>query len=128
MEGVVQWTGLAAVGAILCILVKKQAGEYALLISLATVAVILTLSMSLARPVLGFLQSLGQRANLGSGTLGPVLKTLGLGLLTEIGAGVCQDAGENTIAWALKTAGALVAVYLLLPLMESLMALLEQML
>ena len=128
MEGVVQWTGLAVVGAILCIFVKKQTGEYALLLSLATVTVIFTLSVTLLRPVLDFLRSLGQRASLGNGTLGPVLKTLGLGLLTELGAGICQDAGEGTIAWALKTAGALAAVYLLLPLMESLLLLLEQML
>lgn len=126
MELILKCAGVAVLGTILTMLTKKQ--EFSILSSMGTIVLILGLALTLLRPVLTFLDTLRDTAGLGSGTTGPVLKALAIGLLTSIGANLCEDAGEKTIGEALKMAGGIAAVYVLLPLMESLLQLLEKML
>ena len=80
------------------------------------------------KPVMAFAESMGETAGLAGGITGPVLKALGMGILTEVSSGICEDAGEKTIASVLRLSGSVASVYVLLPLMESLMTTLQGML
>ena len=53
---------------------------------------------------------------------------MAIGILTQTGAGICEDAVEKTIGSALKMAGSTASVFVLLPLMESLLTLVKNML
>ena len=62
---------------------------------------------------------LGELIGLSPAVLAPVLKTVGIAILTRIAAELCRDAGEGGIAAAAETAGAAAAVLAALPLLRS---------
>ena len=57
----------------------------------------------------------------------PMLKAVGIGLLTEIAAGVCADAGESAIGKLVELAGGLLALSVALPLLEAVLQMLKTM-
>ena len=128
MDTLVKCAGIAVVGAILCLMTRKQSGEFGVMASLGAGVLVITLGLSFFRPLMDFSQSLQETASLGSTTTGPVYKALAMGFLTEIGANICEDAGEKSIASALRLSGGVAAVYVLLPLMEQLLSMLRTML
>lgn len=127
MDTVLRCVGIAVVGAILAVLTKKQGGEFTVLISIAAVTAIGLLAMGFISPILSMLSRMRDTAGLAGSLVQPVIKAMGIGFLTEIGTNLCEDAGEKTIGNGLKMAGTLAAVYVLMPLMESVMELIEQM-
>ncbi len=128
MDTLVKCAGIAVVGAILCLMTRKQSGEFGVMASLGAGILVITLGLSFFRPLMDFSRSLQETASLGSTTTGPVYKALAMGFLTEIGANICEDAGEKSISSALKLSGGVAAVYVLLPLMEQLLSMLRSML
>ena len=128
MDTLMKCAGVAVVGAILCLLTRRQNGEFGILVSLGAVLLVITLGLSFFRPLLQFSRTLQETASLGSTTTGPVYKALALGFVTEIGSQLCEDAGEKSIAAALKLSGGAASVFVLLPLMEQLLSMLKSML
>ena len=111
MDTLVKCAGIAVVGAIGCLMTRKQSGEFGVLVSLGAGVLVITLGLSFFRPLMDFSRSLQETASLGSTTTGPVYKALAMGFLTEIGANICEDAGEKSIASALRLSGGVAAVY-----------------
>ena len=64
------------------------------------------------------LDKLQQAAGLSPAVVTPVIKTVGVGLLTRFSAALCRDAGESGIAVFLEVAGGGAALLLAVPLME----------
>ncbi len=128
MDTMMKCAALAAAGAILALVVRKQSSEFAALVSLAVILMIGLLALELMKPVLTFARSLQDKANIGEGVMSPVLKTLAIGILTEIGKNICEDAGEKTIAGVLQLSGSIAAFYVMLPLLQSVLDLMEQIL
>lgn len=125
MDTVLRCAGIAVMGAILALVTKKHSGEFAVLVSIAVVLLLTTMVLGLVKPVLGFVESLQDTAELGGSMVSPVIKSLAIGFLTETGKNICEDAGEKTMANALALAGNIGALYVLLPLMQSLLDLME---
>ena len=65
---------------------------------------------------------LGELIGLSPAVLAPVLKTVGIAILTRIAAELCRDAGEGGIAAAAETAGAAAAVLTALPLLRAVLS------
>lgn len=106
-----------AVSAALCAaVVKKQVRELALVLALAAGAVILTAALGALESVRALLDELAQLAGLEPAVLAPVVKTVGVAIITRVTVEVCKDAGEGGIASFVEIAGAAVALYLALPL------------
>lgn len=128
MDTVVKCAGLAVAGSILALVVRKQSGEFAALISIAVVLMVSILALELMSPVLTFARSLQDKAQLGEGVVSPVLKTLAIGFLTETGKNICEDAGEKTIGGVLQFCGSVTSFYVMLPLLQSVLDLLDRIL
>ena len=133
---------IAAVGIIVTILnqvlVRSGREEQATMTTLAgLVVVLLTLAacaamtvsiVRLAEPVVSFLSELRQLAGLEPALLQPLLRTVGIGLLTQLTASVCADAGESTVARLIELCGSVLGIYTALPLLEAVLSLLRTML
>lgn len=116
------------IGTILSLVTKKQGGEFSVLVTISVVVLLSTLVLGLLKPVLSFLEQLSDRARLGDGMVQPVLRTLAIGFLTETGKNICAEAGEKTVGQLLSAAGSVAGIYVLLPLMEAVLELLEELL
>ena len=109
-------------------LVKKSGGDDFSAVFGRTLAACAAMTVSivrLAEPVVSFLSELRQLAGLEPALLQPLLRTVGIGLLTP---SVCADAGESTVARLIELCGSVLGIYTALPLLEAVLSLLRTML
>lgn len=113
---------------IMWIILSKQGKEYALLLSLGACCLVLLVMFRFLEPVLDLLKQLQVLGNLQPEWLSVMLKAVGIGLLVEMGALICSDAGNAALGKTLQILGAVAVLWLSIPLMKSLMELLQQIL
>lgn len=119
---------LALTAALLTLVVKKQSPELGLALTLCACALGAGLLLSWAKPVMSLAISLADRAELEDRLTAPLWKCAGLGLLTEISAAVCADAGQSALARLVELGGALLCLAVSLPLLQAVLALIEELL
>ena len=127
MELFLQAAAIVVITVVLTSLLKKTNRELALLLTLAACILIGVFFMRLAEPIVDFLSKLRNLAGLDKTLMTPMLKTIGIGFLTQISATVCADAGENAIAKLVEICGGVLALYVALPLLEAVLDMVEQM-
>ena len=69
--------------------------------------------------VLDMLEDLAAAGGLPPELLAPLVKTLGIALVSRLGTEICRDAGQGAMAAVLETAGAFGAVLVSLPLVRA---------
>lgn len=119
MEVVGKMAALAVAAALCALVVRQSAREVGLVLSLAAGAIILTQALGAVEAIRSLMEELGDRAGLSPAVLDPVLKTVEIAVLTRVAAEVCRDAKESGIAAFVETAGAVMALYVALPLMRA---------
>lgn len=118
-----QLAAVAVAGTICAAVVKKQAPDVALVVTLCAVALILVTAVEVLEPVRELMDELGERAGLSAAVLAPVIKTVGIALLTRVCAELCRDANESGIAAAVEIAGGGCALLVCLPLFQAVLEL-----
>lgn len=113
---------------IMWIILSKQGKEYALILSLGACCLVLVAAFRFLDPVLDLLRKLQTSGNLQPEWLSVMLKAVGIGLVVEMGSLICSDAGNSALAKTLQILGAVAVLWLSIPLINSLIALLEQIL
>ena len=110
----------AAVAAALCaVVVKKQVPELGLVLGLAAGALILSFALDAFQGIRSLMDTLAETAGLSPAVLSPVVKTVGIAIVTRVAAEVCRDAKEGGIAAFVETAGAACALFVCLPLLQA---------
>lgn len=126
MTTVFQLGACAVVGAVCYVTLRRQSGEIAVLLGIA-VCVVLVLGIGRgAEALLLLLQRLAQLAQLENALLEPLLKTVGIALVTGISAQVCRDAGAGSIGMVTELCGGFCALYAALPLVEVVVELIQE--
>ena len=97
------------------------------MLTIAACCIIGVLVVRTAEPIVDFLGRLQGMTGLDAELMTPMLKAVGIGLLTEIAAGVCADAGEGAIGKLVELAGGLLALSVALPLLEAVLQMLKTM-
>ena len=113
---------------VMWIILSKQGKEYALLLSLCACTLICLVMLRFLEPVIDLLMQLQNLGNLQPEWLEIMLKAVGIGLIAEMGALICNDAGNAALGKTLQILGAVAVLWLSIPLMNSLIYLLEQIL
>ena len=118
----------AVIAAICAVTVRKQTPEIGLLVALAASVLVLLSCGAALGEILAVLRQLGEKGGLSVGYMEPVVKVLGISFVARIAGEVCRDAKEGGLASAVETAGAVLALFTMLPLVEGMVSLLTQML
>ena len=113
---------------VLTLVLKKQNPELSLVLTLAACAVAAGLLIRCLEPVLSLAASLAARAELEDKLIAPLWKCLGLGLWTELTSAVCADAGQSAMAKLAELGGSLLCLVISLPLLQAVLALIEELL
>ena len=122
MESVVRLAAAAVAAALCAVVVKQHAREVGAVLALAAGALLLGAALGAIEEVRALADELGELIGLSPAVLAPVLKTMGIAILTRIAAELCRDAGEGGIAAAAETAGAAAAVLAALPLLRAVLS------
>jgi len=107
------------VGSVLSLMLGRGAPEIGLLLAILASLLIVVLGMQIMSTILDFARVLQHAAALSPALLIPVFQTLGIGLLTKLSSDVCRDAGQGAIAGAVELSGTIAAIYIALPLMQT---------
>lgn len=122
MEIITRAAAVAVVGSILALLLKKYAPEQAIALSLISGLFIVWLSAGVAGRLTDTMRTLAQDGSIGAVYISPVLKCVGIGLITHLAAQICRDAQQGSVASALELCGTLCALYVSMPLIDSLLS------
>ncbi len=120
-------TALALVAVILCVLIRENQKPLSMLLSLLTCVGILMLCITFLEPILEVFRKLVGLSGADDEIVSPMLKVAGVGLLTQISAGICQDAGESALGKTVELCGTILAMYAALPLLLAVLELVENM-
>lgn len=123
MEMATQVAALAVIGAVCAAAIKRQTPDVALVMTICAATLILTLAMAAFRPIRTLMDTLAERSGLSAAVLSPVIKTVGVSILTRVAAELCRDAGEGGLASAVEVAGGACALLVCLPLFEAVLGL-----
>lgn len=113
---------------ILILMVGKQEQGLAVILSIAVCCMIAVAALTTLTPILDFLHRLDAAGNLNQFGLGNLLKMVGIGLVSELVATLCQDAGNTSLGKQVQLLGGIVILKLSLPLLETLLELIEKLL
>lgn len=113
---------------ILGIALSKQNADVAMVLSILVCCMVLTAMAGFLEPVMDFLRELQQMAQLDDQLVGILLKAVGIGLVSEIAALICTDSGNGALGKGLQILASAVILCLCLPLMRSLLELMNEIL
>jgi stage III sporulation protein AD len=116
---------VALVAAVLLVVVRRSSPELGLVLSIAACLTLAAGLFQLLSPILDFLAELRETADISEAVLSPLLKTVAIGLVSRLAATVCADAGEGAVGTMVELCGTVCALYVSLPLLESVLALLK---
>ena len=128
MSQMVVVSGGVLVAVVCGVVVRKQAPEIALVLTLcAAVAVLVAVSGELGL-IVGYIQRLAQAGGISQELIAPVMKTTGIAMLCKFTADFCRDAKENGLASAVELAGTVLGLVAAMPLFQGVLSLLEELL
>lgn len=126
MERFWQAAATVMVALMLWIVVSRQGKDFALLLSLGVCCMVLVVMGKFLEPVVDLLKQLEAFGDLQPQWLTVLLKSVGIALVVEISALICADAGNSALGKSLQILGSGVILWLSIPLINSLMELLQQ--
>lgn len=112
-------SALAVTAALCALVLRKGAPELAAALALAAGIMLLGEAMEALFRIREMVDALARTAGLSPAVWKPVWKTVGIGIVAKLASAVCKDAGEGGVAAFLETAGAAVALFTALPLIET---------
>lgn len=126
MVTALQVAGLSLTALLLAKVLQRYAAEQAMLLTMLlcigfTSAAVLSLT-----PVLERMDTLLRAGGLHAEETAKLSKAIGICIVTELAADSCKDAGESALATAVTITGKTALLLLSLPLMESLLQVLQE--
>ena len=121
-----QIIGVALVAVVLGVALKRQGQDITLLLGLCVCCIVLMAMFSYLEPVLDFIEHLQNISSIDPQLLEVILKAVGIGLIAEIAMLVCGDSGNAALGKAIQLTSTGAILWLSLPLMRSLLDLVER--
>lgn len=124
------WKAAAAVliTVVLQLALASQRKEIGILLTITVCCMVCMIAITYLEPVLEFLRELEALGDLHSDMLGILIKAAGIGLVSETAGMICTDAGNSSLGKTVQFLGSTVILCLSLPMLRSLLDLLQKML
>jgi stage III sporulation protein AD len=124
-DSVIKVLAISAVGSALYLVIRRDSRDMALLLTLAVTAFIVLLGLNMADAVVKFVNRLGESARLQGAAVSIVLKEVGISILARLSSDICREAGQVSAASGAEFVGAVAALYVALPLFETVVSMIE---
>ena len=128
MDTFFRLVGGVLIAVVLGVTLSRQSQDITLVLSVGVCCMVVMAAAVFLTPVMDLIRRLQQLAQLEEGALNTVLKAVGIGLVGEIAALVCGDAGNAALSKAVQIATASAVLWLSAPLMEELLVLIREVL
>lgn len=128
MEEVMKLAGLCLISAVFTVLIKKHSPEMSIVLVIAVCIAALVAAVSAIEEITSFLQEVCTWGNLPQEIFAPLVKIVGIALISHTGAELCRDAEQKTMALLLELSGTFAAVIEAFSLFERVWDMLRQLL
>ncbi|MBQ7954414.1 MAG: stage III sporulation protein AD [Lachnospiraceae bacterium] len=120
---IVKVAAVGIIGVLIAIQFKSHKPEYGTYIGIGIGILIFYYALQTLQGVVGQVQSLQKYMAVGQGYLGILLKVIGITYICEFSAGICKDAGYQSVAGQIEMLGRLAVMLSGLPII---LAVIEQ--
>lgn len=110
---------------VLSLALGKQGKETASLLSIIVCCMVISIAIRYLEPVWELLEKLGSMGDLDNEMVGTLFKVVGIGILAEIAALVCNDAGNASLGKTLQLLSSAVILWLCIPIFIALLDLIQ---
>lgn len=110
---------------VLTLALGRQGKETAGLLSVIVCCMVAGIAIRYLEPVTQFLERLESLGNLNGEMVATLFKIVGIGMLSEIAAMVCADAGSASLGRTLQLLSSAVILWLCIPIFTALMDLIQ---
>ena len=116
--------GVAFVTTFAVMILKQKKPELAAIVSIAGGAIVLLMFVDSLSGVIDSFSAIVQRSGIRSEIFSALLRIIGIGFLAEFAAGICADAGNNSMAQKVTLAGKVMILVLAMPIIDNLLQIL----
>ena len=113
---------------ILYLVLAKQGKDISVLLTVAVCCMLAVAAMQYIEPVISFINRLQQLSSIQPAMLQIILRAVGIGLLGEISALICADAGNAALGKSLQMLACGTVLWLSIPLFSEMIDLIEEIL
>lgn len=128
MDDFLKVTAGVIVALILYLILSRQGKDFSILLTIAVCSMVVVITTSFLEPILDFVDKLIALGNFDTNVLQILLKSLGIGLITEVTSLICADAGNASLGKALQILATVVILWLAIPLFTALLSTVEEIL
>lgn len=128
MDGFWKATAAILLTVVLTLAVGRQEKDLSALLSMAVCCLVGIVALSYLKPVLEFMEELGELGEISGGTLEILMKAVGIALVSELAGMLCSDAGSSSLGKMLQMLGSAAILFLSIPLFRSLLTLIQEIL
>ena len=125
MSEILKIIGIGFITAITAVLLKEGKPELSFAVTVTGIIIILMFLMEMLQNTMGIFAMITEMTGIENGLLKVLLKIVGVGYLTEFGAGILNDFGSHSVADKVTLGGKITIVLLAMPVMESLLTLIK---
>lgn len=126
MEILLKAVAAAICAAVLGLIIKKSNPESALLLTIAAAVMVMVLAVSAAGNITGFFKELGDISGISPVIITIVMKTVAISIIAKMASDMCRDAGQTALGTSLEILGAVSAMYIAMPLFETVLDTMEK--
>ena len=123
-----QAIGISMIAVVLYLFVGKQNKDFAVLVSLGACCAIILLSGNYLDGVLTFISELKEIGNINISFFQVLLKSVGIGIISEIAMLICADSGNGALGKTIQVMSVCTILWISMPLFSALIDLLNQIL
>lgn len=113
---------------VLILTVGKQEKDISLLLGIIVCCMTAFVALQSFRPIFDFLCSLEELVDLRECGMDILLKAVGIGLISELVAALCSDAGHGALGKQIQLLATVIILGMSLPLLETMLHLIENLL
>lgn len=117
--------GVGIITALCFVLTKENRPEIAYLSLIAGGIIIFLSAADYMAKIIGAVNNLAAKTGLGGDIILSILKIIGVGYITEFGAGACEDMGAKSVADKVLFGGRMLIMFLSLPILMALFELIS---
>lgn len=125
MQEYLKAAAVVLVTVVLGMTLSKHNKDMTFVLSMCVCCMVLGLAMVYIQPILDFIAGLQELGQLDSATAKIMLKAVGIGLVAEIAALICADAGNAALGKALQILASVMVLWMAIPLMQALLDLVQ---
>ena len=123
-----QLVGIAFITAVTALLLKETKPELSFAVTVTGSIILLLFAFELFRGSISIFNRIAETTGIKSSMVKIILKMVGIGYLVEFSAGILNDFGQNSVADKLVFCGKILLLILAIPILESVLTLINKLL